>query len=121
MSIITRMLKMTCVWWPLASSESGGIAKGVYGETLYSDPLEISCRWEDRSEEYLNDKDEVQISNAVVYVDRDVVKGGVLMLGELTDITNDSSPLGNLNAWKIQKFEKLPNLKVTEYLRTAYL
>ena len=121
MGLITRMLKQTCVWWPLASSESGGVAKGAYGETLFSDPLEINCRWEDKSEEFLNDKDEIQISNAVVYVDRDVKKGGVLMLGELTDITDEDRPLGNLNAWKIEKFEKLPNLRVTEYLRTVYL
>ncbi len=121
MGIITRMLKQTCVWWPLASVDSGGIAKGTHGETLYSDPLEIDCRWEDKGEEFLNDKDEMQVSHAVVYVDRDVVKGGVLFLGELTDITDEDNPLNNLNAWKIEKFEKLPNLRVTEYLRTVYL
>ena len=122
MSLITRMLKQTAVYWPLANVESaGGDAFDDYGQPLFTDPLEISVRWEDKAEEFLNAEGTRILSNAVVYVDQDVVVGGVLMLGELTDITDADVPKENENAWEIRRFDKLPNIKVTEFLRTAFL
>ena len=121
MSIITRMLKQTCVYWPLASAESGGLAYDDYGQPVVTDPIEITCRWEDVNEEFLDATGTKQMSRAVVYVDRDVSLGGILMLGELTDITDEDNPKENDGAWEIRKFDKLPNFRATEYLRTAYL
>ncbi len=121
MSIITRMLKQTAVWWPLASMESSGSDYDNYGQPIVTDPVEIDVRWEDVSEEFLDKDGVVQLSRARVYVDRDVEVGGVLMLGELTDITDATTPKENENAWEIRRVEKLPNLRNTEYLRTCYL
>ena len=72
-------------------------------------------------EEFLDAGGTKILSNAVVYVDRDVDVGGVLMLGELTDITDETNVKENDGAWEIKRYDKLPNLKNTEYLRTAYL
>ena len=121
MSIITRMLKQTCVYWPLASSESAGVDADSYGQPDYGTPVEINCRWEDSSKEFLNDKDEIQVSAAIVYVEIDVDKKGVLMLGDLDDVTDESYPLLNDGAREIKRFDKVPNLKATEFLRMAYL
>ena len=121
MGIITRMLKQTAVWWPLSSAESAGIDYDNYGQPVVADPVEIDVRWEDVSEEFLDRNGTVQLSRARVYVDRDVEVGGILMLGELTDITDENNPKENDNAWEIRRVEKLPNLKNTEYLRTCYL
>ena len=63
----------------------------------------------------------VKLSKAVVYVDRDVEVGGVLMLGTEDDITDEDNPLRNNGAYEIQRFDKLPDIKVREYLRTCYL
>jgi len=121
MSIITRMLKQTCVYWALASSESGGLAYDDYGQPVVTDPVEIECRWEDVNEEFIDATGTKQTSRAKVYVSQDVDVGGILMLGELTDITDDDNPKENDGAWEIRKFDKLPNLRVTEFLRTAFL
>lgn len=122
MSIITRMRKQKAVWWPLQTIESAGDDADNYGQPLVSlDPIEIDVRWEDVSEEFIDETDTVQMSRARVYVDRDVEVGGILMLGELTDITDANNPKENDNAWEIRRFEKLPNLKNTEFLRTVFL
>lgn len=120
MSIISRMRKQTAVYWPL-DIESGGDKFDDYGQPVLSDPIEIKCRWEDVSEEFIGSDGTRQISNAKVYVDRDVDVGGVLMLGTLLDVSSADNPKGNIGAFEIRKFEKIPNLKATEFLRTAYL
>lgn len=121
MGIITRMRKQICVYWGLQSSESGGLDYDEYGQPVYTDPIELECRWEDRSEEFIDPSGTRMTSAAVVYVDQDVDVGGVLMLGELEDITDESIPKENEGAHEIRAFNKLPNLRATEFLRTAYL
>lgn len=110
------MLKQYAVWWPLASVEYDD-----YGQPIPTSPVEIKVRWEDVSEEFLDDKGTLQISRAKVYVDRDIKVGGVLMLGELDSGVDEDNPKENENAWEIRRVEKLPNLKVSEFLRTVYL
>jgi hypothetical protein len=121
MSIITKMLKQDCVYWPLASSESGGRSFDNYGQPVLSEPIEIKCRWEDVSEEFITSDGTKLMSKAKVYVDRDVDKGGVLMLGVLDDITDSENVKENEGAWEIKRFDKLPNFRATEFLRTAFL
>jgi hypothetical protein len=121
MGIITKMKKQTAVYWPSETSESAGDAFDDYGKPVVADPIEIDCRWEDVSEEFSDATGTRQISRAKVYVDRDVDVGGILMLGELTDITDEVNIKENDGAFEIRRFDKLPNLKATEYLRTAFL
>ncbi len=121
MGLISSMLKQTCVYWPLGNTESGGMSHDAYGKPIYSEPVEISCRWEEKTEKYLNAKGEEVLSNAVVFVAQDVQLSGVLMLGTLDDITDEVNPLENSGAFSIQRFEKLPDLKAREFLRKAFL
>ena len=121
MSIISRMRKQTAVYWALASTESGGVAYDDFGQPQLTDPVEIKCRWDDTSEEFIDPKGTKQVSRSKVYTDRDVVVGEVLMLGVLTDVDGSISVKENDNAWEIKRFDKTPNLKATEFLRTAYL
>ena len=121
MSIISRMRKQTAVYWALASLDSGGVAFDDYGQPMLTDPVEIECRWEDKVEEFIGPDGTKMISRAVVYVDRDVDIGGVLMLGEEDDILDEDNPKENNGAWEIKQFSKIPNFRATEFLRTAYL
>lgn len=121
MSIISRMRKQTAVYWALEGAESGGNDFDDFGQPLLTTPIEIKCRWEAKTVEFIDAKGTRQLSNAVVYVDQDVDVGGVLMLGELTDIVNEDTPKENDDAWEIRRFDDLPNLKATEFLKTAYL
>lgn len=121
MGIIKRMRKQKAVYWPPESSESAGDDFDDYGQPQVSDPVEIDCRWEEVSEEFIDATGTRQMSRAKVYVDRDVKVGGILMLGILSDITDPVNPKKNENAWEIRRFEKFPDLKAKEYLRTAFL
>ena len=121
MSIITRMRKQTAVYWALESVESAGDDYGNYGQPRYTSPIELTVRWEGVTIEFLDAQGATRQSNAVVYTSQDVDLGGALMLGELSDIDSSGEPLQNEDAWEILRFDKLPNLNNTEFLRTAYL
>ncbi len=114
MSIIKKMRKQTAVYWPFSSIDQ-------FGKKSFGDPVLIKVRWVDISEEFLDADGERQMSNAVVYVDRDVTIGGVLMLGVLADITDAVNIKENVGAWEIRRFENLPNMRATEFLKTVML
>ena len=114
MNIISRMRKQDAVYWPYSSTSA-------FGVKVVGDPVAIKCRWESKSEEFLDSEGEVQMSNAVVYVDRDTPMGGILMLGTTDDITDSVNIKENDGAWEIRRFDNLPNLRATEFLKTAYL
>ena len=122
MSIITRMRKQTAVYWPLAGDESGQLDYDAFGRPQWGTPVQISCRWEDVSQEIIQPDGTNTMTKSVVYVDvdQDVRVGGVLYLGLLADVDQDD-PKGNDGAWEIIRFDKLPDLKAREYLGKAYL
>ena len=92
MRIITKMLKGTCVYWALQSNESGGLAYDDYGQPIYTDPVELRCRWVDKNEEFIDPEGTRHVSKAVVYVESDVDIGGMLFNGVLTDVVNLNDP-----------------------------
>lgn len=114
MSLITRMRKQKAIWW----QRSAGTDR--YGKFSYSDPVEIDCRWEDAIGEMLSPTTEKHMAMTTVYVDRDMSVGDRLQLGEMESDT-PANPLDSATSYEVERFEKLPNLKNTEYLRTAYL
>ena len=123
MSIITRMRKQTAVYWALKSDESGGIAYDDFGQPQHADPVELTndVRWQDTIKEFIDPQGARQVSNAKVFVGQDMVPGEILMLGSLTDITDSVNLKENSNAWEIRRFDKLPNFRASEFLRTCYL
>lgn len=108
------MRKQKAVYW-------AAIGFDAFGKPEYSAPVEIDVRWEDVAEEYMDENGVKQLSRSIVYVDRDTPIGGALFLGGLTDLDDDSVPFKNSGAYEIRAFEKLPNLRNTEILRTVRL
>jgi hypothetical protein len=108
------MRKQTAVWWAVASIDS-------HGKEVYASPVQIKCRWEDVSVQFLDAQGEIQMSNAVVYTDRITPTKGVLMEGKLADITDPVNIKENEGAWEIRRFDKLPTLNNKEVLMTAHL
>ena len=119
MSIITRMLKETCTYWPTVADGYGGVEFGA--------PVAVACRWEDKAELFVDDTGREAVSRAVVYVDTDLEVGGYLARGDYSASTSttttgeEPSFTPPEEARPIRKFDKLPNLRYTEYLRTAWL
>jgi len=115
------MLKQTCVYWAPALDDSGSYTYDNYGKVQYQDAVELACRWQDRAEEFLNGDGDLNISNSIVFTGVDVTVKGVLMLGTLSDVTDEDEPLNNTTAHEIKRFDKIPTLKATKFLRKAYL
>ena len=114
MGIITTMRRQVCVYWAFSSFDD-------YGQPTWIAPVEIECRWEDVHEEFIDANEQRQISKAIVYVDREMTVGSVLMLSALDSGVDEDNPKQNDNAYEVRRFERLPNLKNTEILRTAIL
>lgn len=115
MGLETKMLKQRAVWWPVVSIDD------VSGAETHGEPEEVKCRWEDVAEEFKDTSGTTKVSNAKVYVDRDMYQGGVLWLGELEDITDQDEPFNNERAFRIEKYNKLPNLGAKKFLRWCML
>lgn len=128
MSLIKRMRRQTAVWWNRLEDDE-------FGQPVYALPVEIDCRWDDEAREYIQPNGTKAVSRAVVYVDRDMRPGDKLKLCTLADLesatdsndtndtndTNDSAPSVVEGAYEILGWAKNPNIRATEYLRTAYL
>ena len=117
MSIITKMRKQMCVYWPLPVNDG-------YGGYTWGEAEEMTCRWETVRQIMKDDKGEDFVSTATVYVGEDLTIGGYLWLGQLDDLPYiHANPLASTitGALKIKSVGKSPNLKATEYLRTVYL
>jgi hypothetical protein len=115
------MLNQTCVYWGLASTDSGGVARDKHGQPLYTSAVELDCRWEDKQVEFIDSQGVKRVSKSVVYVESDVDIAGVLMLGTLSDITDAVNIKENSGAQEIKGFDKIPDFDATEFLRAAYL
>ena len=120
MGIIKSMQKQTAVYWPLKGDESGQQDYDAYGRPQWGTPYEVSCRWQDVSQQIIDARGMNTRTRAKVFVDRDVRFGGVLYLGRLGEVDQDD-PKSNDGAWEIIRFDKMPDFKAKEYLRTAYL
>lgn len=127
-AFITDKLTQVCVYW-------GNPVEDGYGKKNYDEPIEISCRWEER-EQILGTITGAAvvgfqpISRSTVFVDRDLDEDGMLFLGTLADLEDsegDSSggyynPHDIAGTHIIKRFVKIPAVgSTTEFLRIAYL
>jgi hypothetical protein len=110
----TKVMKQKAVYWAPSGVDE-------FGKPEYDTPEEIDCRWEDKQEEFITPNGEREISHAKLIVDRDLLKKGVMWLGELDDVTDEDNPKNNDGAWEIRAFMKTPNFKGTAFLREVYL
>ena len=114
MSVIQKVLKQKCTYWPPLSFDA-------YGQPTYGAAVELSCRWVGDSEEIITADGSTVVSEAEVMVESDVALKGALLFSALADVVDILNPLQNPGAHEIIKFEKIPNFKATENLRVAYV
>jgi hypothetical protein len=118
---LTRNLKQTAVYWAISDADG-------YGGYTFDDPVELSpssnngVRWEQIQKLYIDAFGEERMSESIVYLAQDVTLGGYLYLGSLDDLDSTViAPEDVEGSKKIRKFDKLPDLKATGYLRKAWL
>jgi len=117
-NIIQRICVQTAIYWGAPKGDGYG---GKDFDSIY--PIEINCRWEEKTKVISNAQGEELISNAQVRVIQDVDEQGYLCLGTLDDLDSEEvSPETVDKAYTIKKFEKIPSLGSTnEFVRKAYL
>ena len=114
MSLITKMRRQKGVYWaPLGTD--------TFGKTTYAPAVEISCRWDDVAEAYIDRLGATKISLAKVYPSVPVELAGVLWLGTLDSVVHLLEPFKNSGAYEIRRVDNIPNLRATETLRIATL
>ena len=115
-TLLTDKLRQTAVYWGNPQSDGTG------GRT-FDDPVELSVRWEQRQELFIDVGGQEVTSQAVVYVDQDVDIGGYLYLGDLDDLSSaeEASPLTVDGAYEIRGLKKLPDIKASRFMRKAWL
>ena len=116
MGLLSKMRKQTAVYWALDENPVN-----EYSQPRYADPVEILVRWEPSEDQIITKEGSSVTASAKVFVGQDMEVGELLMLGELTDLEEDLDPRQQEGALEIRSFNKLPDLKVRNYLRTVML
>ena len=116
-NLITGMMNQTAVYW--AAPVAGG-----FGGYTFDDPVEISVRWEQKQELFIDAAGKEVRSNAVVYTVQDVDIGGYLLLGDLDDL--DSTVIAPEDvttgqAYEVRGFSKSPTIDGTRFVRKVWL
>jgi len=127
LSLPTRSLKQTAVYWPPAGGDDydQDAPYDDFGRPVIGcHPVEIKCRWEDTQEEIRRPDGSIIVSKSKVIVDQDVAMGGLLIIGTIDDLpgyTETTDLQSDLGAFEIVKFVKIPTLKADQFFRVAYL
>jgi hypothetical protein len=111
MDILSK-LNQTCVYWKKLGADR-------YNNPIFDTPIEVKCRWEDRTELFLDINGERVPSRAVVYINLLPKPGDALWKGDL-----DSAPKNKdvrSFAYTIRRSDEIPDIRAEIFLRMAYL
>lgn len=114
---IRTVCVQTAVYW--GSPQADG-----FGGFTFADPVEIPCRWEDKTQIVANMDGQETTSDTEVLVTQDLDYNGYLFLGTLTDLDSDQfdNPMLVSGAKPIISKSKIPMIKSTdEFVRKVYL
>lgn len=105
-----RALKQTVTVWEPGS-------KDEWGKVTWSTPVTISARWEERREEFLNDRGQIEVSQAVVNTNTSVSTGAWVFLGTSTA----SDPTTVSGAFPVKRSQKIPSLNAKDFVYRLFL
>lgn len=115
---ISRKLNQYAVYW-------GRDGVGNDGKERFASPVEIRCRWEDSQME-IKDPTRAQANGvwsakSIIDTTHPVEKGGYLWEGRLADLLSPADPRRVGDAGRIEYRDKIPSVRATQTLYTAYL
>lgn len=120
--IVKKFCVETAVYW-------GSPVNDGFGGFTFATPVEIKCRWENKSEIDIGWLStgfpaNVLLSKSSVLVTQDLDKLGYLYLGTLADLSGEdtSKPITIEGAHQIHRFDKIPMVfKTNDFVRIAWL
>lgn len=107
----TDLMPQTATYW------APGIADGQGGVSFQATPVQIACRWQNKTALYRNAAGDQAVSEAVVYTDRALLAKGWLYLG--TSAT--PNPKNVAGAREIKSVQASPSLDAVEELHKVLL
>lgn len=110
---LNRFFRQTAVLWTGRTSDK-------YGKPSFAEQMEITCRWEDKQEKFVDLAKRESLSRAVVYVDRYVLPGDYLWLGLEEDLS-ETDPLLIAGAHEVRATGAVPSVDANTTLRKAWL
>lgn len=105
-----RNLKQTATFWVPNGHD-------MFGKHTFSAPVQLPCRWENKSELFLDKKGQDRHSRAKVFLSSPVDLSGYLYLGTSAAL----DPLVVSGAYEIMMIIELPDLKNLKTLYVAML
>lgn len=96
----------------------GAPVQSGYGGKSFGGPVIVKCRWEDRTEEFLDNSGQERISRAQVWTFDRLDDGGYLCKGDQTGVAD---PTSLSNAYEIKRSDEIPDLRGLHYERKAFL
>ena len=114
---IQKVCVQTAVYW-------GSPQEDGYGGFTFDEPVEIACRWEDKTQIVAGMDGQEVTSDTEVLVTQDLDYNGYLYLGELDDLDSDDldNPMTVSGAKPIISISKIPMIKsTTEFVRQVFL
>jgi hypothetical protein len=88
-----------------------------WGTRTWNTPVTLSGRWEKRLERFVLADGEETVSNALVFLNDEVVVAGYVFPGASTA----SDPKEVSGAYPIRRSDKIPGFRSEEYVYKAYL
>jgi hypothetical protein len=89
----------------------------MYSKPTFGSKKELACRWEDRTELFIDKNGQERTSRARIFLAESVDLDGYLYLGH----TDETSPLNLTDAFEIRSLKTTPDLRNLKQLFVAYL
>lgn len=110
MSFLTLYLNQTATYWKRQGADG-------FGNIVFSSPVQIRCRWEDRTQFIQNAQGDNVPSRSTVFLEQDVSLDDFLFLGK----TSEPNPTNLDFAYKVMDFRRTPSLDGKDFERRALL
>lgn len=107
----TRNMTQTATYWAKGGNDP-------FGGTGFVAPVLIKCRWQNKTDLFVDQQGHERVSSAIVYPDQPLEIGGYLALG---DQTANASPIGISGAYEIKNSGDSPSLDGRKRLNKVWL
>lgn len=112
---LTSFYNQTAVYWAMGAPDG-------FGGYAYETAVEITCRWDDKQELFLDANGVQQLSAAIVFPDQAVALEGFLYLGAESTLDSDHSDPETISAArKIRQAGSYPGVDAEGTLYQAWL
>jgi len=105
-----RHLNQDVTHWSVSGTDG-------YGGFTFATPTLLQGRWEEKQELFINQDAEEVLSNAICYLNTDVVAGDYVALG---DETAEADPTA-VEGFRVRSFGKITDLSALKALRKLWL